>query len=70
MKDNWRNTMSTQPIRVLVVDDSVFMRSVLRDALSRAPGIEIIGTAQNGTDGLQKILCQKPDVVTLDIEMP
>lgn len=62
--------MSTQPIRVLVVDDSVFMRSVLRDALSRAPGIEIIGTAQNGTDGLQKILCQKPDVVTLDIEMP
>ncbi len=58
------------PIRVLIVDDSIFMRSMLRDALSKAPGVEIIGTAQNGTEGLQKILCTKPDVVTLDIEMP
>ncbi|MFO0839659.1 MAG: chemotaxis response regulator protein-glutamate methylesterase [Phycisphaerae bacterium] len=61
---------NTRTIRVLIVDDSVFMRAMLRDALSSQKEIEIIGTAQNGDDGLQKILCQKPDVVTLDIEMP
>jgi two-component system chemotaxis response regulator CheB len=60
----------SDPIRVLVVDDSIFMRSMLRDAISKADGLEVIGTAQNGTEGLQKILCNKPDVVTLDIEMP
>ncbi len=62
--------MATDPIRVLVVDDSVFMRATLKDALSSAPDITVIGTSMNGADGLQKILCQKPDVVTLDIEMP
>ena len=62
--------MSDRPIRVLVVDDSVFMRAMLKDALSRAEGIEVMGSAQNGTEGLAKILTQKPDVVTLDIEMP
>ena len=43
---------------------------MLKDALARTHGIEVIGSAQNGTDGLAAILCQKPDVVTLDIEMP
>lgn len=62
--------MSSGNIRVLVVDDSVFMRSMLKDALSRAPGIEVIGSAQNGTEGLKRILELKPDVVTLDVEMP
>lgn len=57
-------------IRVLVVDDSVFMRSMLKGALSQTPGIEVIGSAQNGLEGLKKIQELKPDVVTLDVEMP
>ncbi len=62
--------MHPKPIRVLVVDDSVFMRSALKNGLSAADGIEVIGSAQNGVEGLEKILALKPDVVTLDVEMP
>ncbi len=57
-------------IRVLVVDDSVFMRSMLRSALSSQDDIEVVATAQNGQEGLKKIEQHSPDVVTLDIEMP
>jgi two-component system chemotaxis response regulator CheB len=56
--------------RVLIIDDSVFMRTILKSALSGAEGIEVIATAQNGAEGLKKILQLKPDVITLDIEMP
>ncbi len=62
--------MSTKPIRTLVVDDSVFMRTVLKTSLARSANIEVIGSAQNGSEGLKKIKSLKPDVVTLDIEMP
>ncbi len=62
--------MSSSVIRVLIVDDSVFMRSMLRSAMEKAEGIEVIGTAQNGREGLKKIDELKPDVVTLDVEMP
>lgn len=57
-------------IRVLIIDDSVFMRSMLKSALSGTEGIEVIGTAQNGSEGLAKIQSLNPTVVTLDIEMP
>lgn len=57
-------------LRVLIVDDSIFMRTILKSALSSAAGIEVIATAQDGLDGLKKTLELKPDVVTLDIEMP
>ncbi len=64
--------MSTVPprIRVLVVDDSAFARKVLRLALSSDPRIEVVGTASDGLDALEKIADLKPDVVTLDIIMP
>lgn len=62
--------MASTPIRVLVVDDSVFMRTVLKNALSRSNDTEVIGSAQNGTEALEKIEKLTPDVVTLDIEMP
>ncbi len=62
--------MADKPIRTLVVDDSVFMRTMLKTALSRSTNIEVIGSAQNGAEGLEKIKSLKPDVVTLDIEMP
>ena len=57
-------------IRVLIVDDSLFIRTILRDLLKDSPEIEIVGTAVNGIDALAKIADLKPDVVTLDIEMP
>ena len=57
-------------ISVLVVDDSVVVRRLIVDALSDDPGIQVVGTASNGRIALQKIDELKPDVMTLDIEMP
>ncbi len=57
-------------VKVLTVDDSVFMRTVIRDMLTKDPSIEVVGTASNGIDALEKIASLRPDVVTLDIEMP
>ena len=62
--------MEEQPIRVLVVDDSVFMRTVLKGAMERSSEITVIGSAANGLDAVRRIKELKPDVVTLDIEMP
>jgi two-component system, chemotaxis family, protein-glutamate methylesterase/glutaminase len=59
-----------QKIKVLIVDDSAFMRKLIQDFLSEHPSIEIIGTARNGEDALKKIKLLQPDVVTMDIEMP
>jgi two-component system chemotaxis response regulator CheB len=57
-------------LRVLVVDDAVFFRRVLSDALASLPGVEVVGSAANGRLALQKIRDLRPDLVTLDIEMP
>lgn len=57
-------------IRVLVVDDSAFMRKIISDLLSGDPAIEVIGAARDGLDALEKISLLRPDVVTLDVEMP
>jgi two-component system chemotaxis response regulator CheB len=57
-------------VKVLTVDDSVFMRTVIRDMLTKDPSIEVVGTASNGIDALEKIQSLNPDIVTLDIEMP
>ena len=57
-------------LRVLIVDDSAFMRMAIRSILSRDPEIEIVGTANNGADGVAKVLALRPDVVTMDVEMP
>ncbi|MFO7275271.1 MAG: response regulator, partial [Bacillota bacterium] len=59
-----------RPIRVLVVDDSAFMRKVLTELLESDPLITVVGTARDGQDGIEKVLELEPDVVTLDIEMP
>jgi two-component system, chemotaxis family, protein-glutamate methylesterase/glutaminase len=58
------------PIRVLVVDDSSVMRSLLRTALGAFPQIEVAGTAQDGRDALEAIGRLDPDLVLLDLEMP
>jgi two-component system chemotaxis response regulator CheB len=57
-------------VKVLIVDDSVFMRTVIRDMLVKDASIEIVGTASTGMDALEKIQSLSPDIVTLDIEMP
>ena len=57
-------------VKVLIVDDSVFMRTVIRDMLCKDAQLEIVGTASNGLDALEKIKTLQPDLITLDIEMP
>jgi two-component system chemotaxis response regulator CheB len=58
------------PIRVLVVDDSSFMRNALKRNIEQDPRFKVIDTAANGQEGVEKALSLKPDVVTLDVEMP
>jgi two-component system, chemotaxis family, protein-glutamate methylesterase/glutaminase len=61
---------SDKAIRVLIVDDSAFARLVIARHLSVDGQIEIAGVARDGLDALEKIRTLKPDVVTLDVEMP
>jgi two-component system, chemotaxis family, protein-glutamate methylesterase/glutaminase len=60
----------SERIRVLVVDDSALMRKLIPTILARDPSIEVVGTAMDGTFALKKIEEFRPDVVTLDLEMP
>ena len=59
-----------KPIKVLVVDDSAVVRKVFTEVLSHEPGIDIIGTAPDPYVARDKIVRLKPDVITLDLEMP
>lgn len=58
------------PIRILVVDDSAFMRKALSMMLESDPAIKVIGTARDGEEGVEKVKSLNPDLVTMDIEMP
>jgi two-component system chemotaxis response regulator CheB len=57
-------------IKALVVDDSAYNRTVIGGMLSSDPGIEVVGSAMDGVDAIAKTLRLKPDVITLDLEMP
>ncbi|MBI5849257.1 MAG: chemotaxis response regulator protein-glutamate methylesterase [Nitrospirae bacterium] len=57
-------------VRVLIVDDSAFMRNALSSMLSSDPEIQVVGLARDGLDAIEKVLQLKPDVVTMDVEMP
>jgi two-component system chemotaxis response regulator CheB len=59
-----------QPIRVLVVDDSALMRKMIADMLKSAPEIEVAGTARDGDEAVAMAERLRPDVITLDVEMP
>ena len=61
---------SANPIRVLVVDDSAFMRTALRRMIESDPALRVIDTACDGQEGVQKALHLRPDVITMDVEMP
>ena len=56
--------------RVLIVDDSAFMRKALSQMIASEPGLEVIDTARNGKDAVEKALALRPDVITMDVEMP
>ena len=58
------------PIRVMVVDDSVVVRKIVTDVLSEDPAIDVVGTAVNGRVAVAKLDQLKPDLITMDIEMP
>lgn len=60
----------TGKIRVLIVDDSSFMRMAIRSVLSKDPTIDIVGTAADGMEGVEKAIELKPDLITMDVEMP
>ena len=60
----------TKRIRVLVVDDSAFIRKVVSQMLSRNASIEVVGTARDGMDALEMTELHHPDVITLDLVMP
>lgn len=57
-------------IKVLVVDDSAFMRRVIKEMIQSDSGIEVIGTSRDGAEGVEMALALKPDVITMDVEMP
>jgi two-component system, chemotaxis family, protein-glutamate methylesterase/glutaminase len=58
------------PIRVVVVDDSAYVRKVMKEMLSRSPALEVVGTARDGNDAIEVIERLNPDVVTCDMIMP
>ena len=62
--------ISTKNLRVLVVDDTIVYRTAVSDIIKEIPGVELAGVAHNGKIALAKILALKPDILTLDIEMP
>src|ERR671929_173040 len=57
-------------VRVLVVDDSAYVRKVVRQMLSRSPFLEVVGAARDGAEALELVEQLRPDVVTLDLNMP
>lgn len=60
----------SNPVRVLVVDDSALMRKLIPQILERDRSIQVVGTAMDGSFGLRKLEELNPDVITLDLEMP
>lgn len=57
-------------VKVLIVDDSAFMRNTLSSMISTDPEIQVVGVARDGIEAIDKVFQLKPDIVTLDVEMP
>ncbi len=62
--------MTQEDIRVLVVDDSAVSRAIICDQIDAAPGMSVAGRARDGHDALRKFAALRPDVITLDLQMP
>src|ERR671924_593533 len=61
---------TSDPSRVLVVDDSPFFRRLLTDVLEGSGEFRVVATARDGRDALQKVRAHSPDLVLMDLEMP
>ena len=66
---NWDTTM-TQPIRVLIADDSARARAGLRTFLATEPDIAVVGEAINGQEAVRFVEERRPDIVLIDLQMP
>ncbi len=64
------NAPPTKRFRVLIVDDSAFMRKVLQSIIAADPQLEVVGEAREGRDGVAQAESLRPDVITMDINMP
>ncbi|MCX5748096.1 MAG: response regulator, partial [Proteobacteria bacterium] len=62
--------VGTKKLRVLIVDDSMFMRAAIAKTLGAQPGFEVVGQAKDGKDCLEQVSRLKPDVITMDFNMP
>src|SRR3954469_17003418 len=65
-----RRALMDRVLRVLVVDDSAYVRKVMKEMLSRSPLIDVVGTARDGEDAIDVVSRLNPDVVTSDLIMP
>ncbi len=62
--------MAAETLKVVIVDDMLTYRIILSSLLRKIPGVKVVGSASNGKEALQKIESLKPDLITLDVEMP
>jgi two-component system, chemotaxis family, protein-glutamate methylesterase/glutaminase len=62
--------MMQEKIRILVVDDSAVIRRLICDRIAAAPDLMVAGTARDGNDAIDKVTALRPDVITLDLQMP
>ncbi|MBI4687891.1 MAG: chemotaxis response regulator protein-glutamate methylesterase [Nitrospirae bacterium] len=60
----------TPELKALIIDDSAFCRQTIKSILEKIPNVKVIGIAMDGFDGMDKVLRLKPDIITLDLEMP
>ena len=60
----------TRPIRILLVDDQSFVRRFIHKSLEEDPGLNVIGTAENGSEAIERVKSLNPDLVLIDLEMP
>ena len=58
------------PVRLLICDDSIFMRMAIRAICEERPDIEILGEARSGNEAIDMVASLRPDVITMDIDMP
>jgi len=68
--DSAQHRLAQRKIKVLIVDDSVLMRGLLRDIFSKQPDMEVVGVAPDAYTALAQVVTLQPDVLTLDVEMP
>ncbi|QTA37618.1 chemotaxis response regulator protein-glutamate methylesterase [Thermosipho ferrireducens] len=62
--------MAPEPIKVMIVDDSAFMRMILKDVIEKQPDMKVVAIAKDGLEAVELAMKHKPDVITLDVEMP